>query len=146
MVVCQQPSGCGESEVADCGAIGKLLFSLSPSPPCDRLISWRAKIFLLRYCNSISISYHFVVPTPQTIAQTLQQDSLISLEQAKVGCEFHIRFLNGPACERLRQMGFCESMRVKKITDGRNMLCTVCGTKMALSRELAHQIIGQATA
>lgn len=80
------------------------------------------------------------------IAQTIEQDSLISLEQAKVGCEFHIRFLNGPACERLRQMGFCESMRVKKITDGRNMLCTVCGTKMALSRELAHQILGQATA
>ena len=104
------------------------------------------KIFLFRYCKSISISYHLAVPTPQTIAQTLQQDSLISLEQAKVGCEFHIRFLNGPACERLRQMGFCESMRVKKITDGRNMLCTVCGTKMALSRELAHQIIGQATA
>ena len=86
------------------------------------------------------------MPQQLSIAQTLEQDSLISLEQAKVGCEFHIRFLNGPACERLRQMGFCESMRVKKITDGRNLLCTVCGTKMALSRELAHQIIVEATA
>jgi Fe2+ transport system protein FeoA len=86
------------------------------------------------------------VPQQLSIAQTLEQDSLISLEQAKVGCEFHIRFLNGPACERLRQMGFCESMRVKKITDGRNLLCTVCGTKMALSRELAHQIMVEATA
>lgn len=86
------------------------------------------------------------MPAPDSIAQTIQQDSLISLEQAKVGCEFHIRFLNGPACDRLRQMGFCESMRVKKITDGRNLLCTVCGTKMALSRELANQILGLATA
>ncbi len=86
------------------------------------------------------------MPQQLSIAQTLEQDSLISLEQAKVGCEFHIRFLNGPACERLRQMGFCESMRVKKITDGRNLLCTVCGTKMALSRELAHQIMVEATA
>ena len=62
------------------------------------------------------------------------------------GCEFHIRFINGPACEKLRQMGFCESMRVKKITDGRNMICTVCGTKMALSRELAHQVLVEASA
>jgi Fe2+ transport system protein FeoA len=138
--------GCGESEVAHCGAMGKHLFSFTASRASDHGNLRRAKISLFRYCKSISISYLSAVPTPQTIAQTLQQDSLISLEQAKVGCEFHIRFLNGPACERLRQMGFCESMRVKKITDGRNMLCTVCGTKMALSRELAHQIIGQATA
>ncbi|TAE90118.1 MAG: ferrous iron transport protein A [Verrucomicrobia bacterium] len=96
---------------------------------------------LLCCCISISISYLAGVSSPANIAQLLQQDSLISLEQAKVGCEFHIRFLQGPACEQLRQMGFCESMRVKKITDGRNLLCTVCGTKLALSRELAHQIL-----
>jgi Fe2+ transport system protein FeoA len=81
------------------------------------------------------------VPDATNIVKTLIQDTLISLEQAKVGCEFHIRFLNGPACDRLRQMGFCESMRVKKLTDGRNLICSVCGTKMALSRELAHQIM-----
>jgi Fe2+ transport system protein FeoA len=85
------------------------------------------------------------VPHTTDIVRTLEQDSLISLEQAKVGCEFHIRFINGPACEKLRQMGFCESMRVKKITDGRNMICTVCGTKMALSRELAHQVLVEAS-
>lgn len=81
------------------------------------------------------------MPDATNIVKTLIQDTLISLEQAKVGCEFHIRFLNGPACDRLRQMGFCESMRVKKLTDGRNLICSVCGTKMALSRELAHQIM-----
>jgi Fe2+ transport system protein FeoA len=100
----------------------------------------------LCYCNSVSISYFAHVPHTTDIVRTLEQDSLISLEQAKVGCEFHIRFINGPACEKLRQMGFCESMRVKKITDGRNMICTVCGTKMALSRELAHQVLVEASA
>lgn len=99
----------------------------------------------LCYCNSVSISYFVHVPHTTDIVRTLEQDSLISLEQAKVGCEFHIRFINGPACEKLRQMGFCESMRVKKITDGRNMICTVCGTKMALSRELAHQVLVEAS-
>lgn len=105
----------------------------------------KSYFFCICYCKSVSIRYTKLVSATAAIVQTIQQDSLISLEQAKVGCEFHIRFLNGPACEKLRQMGFCESMRVKKITDGRNMLCTVCGTKMALSRELAHQILGQAT-
>jgi Fe2+ transport system protein FeoA len=99
----------------------------------------------LCYCNSVSISYFTHVPHTTDIVRTLEQDSLISLEQAKVGCEFHIRFINGPTCEKLRQMGFCESMRVKKITDGRNMICTVCGTKMALSRELAHQVLVEAS-
>jgi Fe2+ transport system protein FeoA len=99
----------------------------------------------LCYCNSVSISYFAHVLHTTDIVRTLEQDSLISLEQAKVGCEFHIRFINGPACEKLRQMGFCESMRVKKITDGRNMICTVCGTKMALSRELAHQVLVEAS-
>ncbi|MDB4813151.1 hypothetical protein OAH06_03460 [Akkermansiaceae bacterium] len=31
-------------------------------------------------------------------------------------------------------------MRVKKLTNGRNMLCTVCGTRLALSKDLADQI------
>ena len=85
------------------------------------------------------------MPATHSLVKDLQQDSMISLEQAKVGCEFHIRFLNGPGCEQLRQMGFCETMRVRKIADGRNLLCQVCGTKMAVSRELAHQIMGDVT-
>jgi ferrous iron transport protein A len=79
-------------------------------------------------------------------AQELEQDSLVSLGQARVGCEFHIRFINGPACEQLRQMGFCETMRVKKIMDGKNLICTICGTKMALSKNLANQVMVSAVA
>lgn len=85
------------------------------------------------YLEDVSSIAPYVLP--------LKQDSLISLGQAKVGCEFHIRFLSGPSCDRLRQMGFCESMRVKKIIDGRNLICSVCGTRMALSRELADQVM-----
>lgn len=75
------------------------------------------------------------------IAEDVKSDSEISLKHAQIGCEFHIRHLNGPACESLRRMGFCESMRVKKIADGRNLLCTICGTRMALSSELAEQVM-----
>ena len=75
-----------------------------------------------------------------TLASNLERDSALSLSQAAIGCEFQIREVEGPACRQLRDIGFCEQMRVKKLTNGRNMLCTVCGTKLALSKDLADQI------
>ena len=78
---------------------------------------------------------------PQVTAHELENDSLQSLAQATVGCDFHIRFLEGPACDQLRKLGFCETMQVRKLANGRNMICTVCGTRMALSRKLADQVM-----
>ncbi|YCM45994.1 ferrous iron transport protein A [Verrucomicrobiaceae bacterium 227] len=74
------------------------------------------------------------------LATELECDSALTLSQAAVGCEFQIRQLEGPSCRQLREIGFCEEMRVRKITNGRNMLCTVCGTRLALSKDLADQI------
>jgi len=70
----------------------------------------------------------------------LKQDSLQSLSHAAVGCDFHIRFLEGPACEQLRQLGFCETLQVRKLADGRNLICSLCGTRLALSHKLAEQV------
>ena len=69
-------------------------------------------------------------------AQTAQ-----TLAQASVGCNFRVQTLVGNACKQLRDMGFCESMEVKKHSNGRNMICTVCGVKLALNRKLADQIV-----
>ncbi len=74
------------------------------------------------------------------IAIDHEVDSALTLSQAATGCEFQIRQVEGPACRQLREIGFCEQMRVKKLTGGRNMLCTVCGTRLALSKDLADQI------
>ncbi len=74
------------------------------------------------------------------LALDLERDSALTLSQASTGCDFQIRALDGPACRQLRDIGFCEQMRVRKITNGRNMLCTVCGTRLALSKDLADQI------
>jgi ferrous iron transport protein A len=74
-------------------------------------------------------------------AQELETDSLLSLSQAQVGCDFRIKFLNGPACEQLRKLGLCETLQVRKLADGRNLICSVCGTRLALSRELASQVM-----
>ncbi|MEP2777015.1 MAG: ferrous iron transport protein A [Luteolibacter sp.] len=65
----------------------------------------------------------------------------VSLDEAGLNCDVRISSLTGPACDRLRDLGFCEQMQLRKISNGRNLVCTVCGAKMAISRELAKQVI-----
>lgn len=74
------------------------------------------------------------------LGRALQIDSAVTLNQVAVGCDVTIRGLDGPACDRLRDMGFCEEMRVRKLSAGRNLICSICGTRMAISREMAEQI------
>jgi ferrous iron transport protein A len=74
------------------------------------------------------------------VPEDLKTDNLMSLSEAKVGCDFQIRSLEGPACEQLRNLGFCETLRVRKLAGGRNLICSVCGTRLAVSSELAEQI------
>ena len=74
-------------------------------------------------------------------AQDLAADSMVNLNQASTGCDFQIRILSGPECDRLRSLGFCEKMRVRKLMGGRNLVCTVCGSRMALSSKLAEQVM-----
>lgn len=65
----------------------------------------------------------------------------LTLNEVGVNCDVRISSLNGPACERLRDLGFCEQMQLRIISSGRNLVCTVCGAKMAISRELAEQVL-----
>ena len=74
-------------------------------------------------------------------ATDLEIDSALTLNQAGVGCDLRIEGVTGPGCERLRAMGFCEELRVRKLSSGRNLLCSLCGTRVALSRELADQVL-----
>ena len=64
----------------------------------------------------------------------------MTLNQVSVGCDFVIEVVDGPQCERLRDQGFCETMQVRKLADGRNLICSICGTRLAISRELADQV------
>ncbi len=74
-------------------------------------------------------------------AAELKIDSALTLNQARVGCDLRISVLKGPACDRLRDMGFCEQLQVRKLAHGRNLICSLCGTRMAISRELAEQVV-----
>ncbi|MES2924709.1 MAG: FeoA domain-containing protein [Verrucomicrobiota bacterium] len=75
------------------------------------------------------------------LAADLEIESAITLNQARVGCDMQIRILSGPGCERLRDLGFCEELQVRKLAGGRNLICSICGTRMAISRELAEQVL-----
>lgn len=65
----------------------------------------------------------------------------MTLSQAAVGRDVMIRGLDGPGCSRLRDLGFCEELRVRKLSGGRTFLCSLCGTRLAISRELADQVL-----
>jgi ferrous iron transport protein A len=73
-------------------------------------------------------------------ALELETDSALTLSQASVGCDFKIQGIDGPQCDRLRDLGFCESLQVRKLANGRNLICSVCGTRLAISRELGEQV------
>jgi len=77
----------------------------------------------------------------QASVADLRIDSLMTLNQVKVGCDVQIRVISGPGCDRLRDLGFCEEVKLRKLTSGRNMICSICGTRMAISKELAEQVI-----
>lgn len=77
-----------------------------------------------------------MLPTPA------ESDSrgTMTLNQVKSGSDVQIRLLSGPSCDRLRDLGFCEQLQLRKIAGGRNLICSICGTRMAISRELADQV------
>ncbi len=76
-----------------------------------------------------------------TTSENHPENTTMTLAQADVGCRFQIKDVTGDACKRLREMGFCERMEVVKHSNGRNLICTVCGVKLALNKKLAAQVM-----
>ena len=61
------------------------------------------------------LSWRFFSGMPASTAIDLRLDSAMTLNQVGVGCDVMIRVLRGPGCERLRDLGFCEEMRLRKL-------------------------------
>ena len=66
-----------------------------------------------------------------------------NLEQASVGDSLRVTGLDGPSatCQRLREMGFCEDAKVEKLAHHHLLVCTVCGTRLAVDRKTAQGIL-----
>ena len=66
-----------------------------------------------------------------------------TLHDAEVGKLVRITALQGePAvCQRLREMGFCELSEICKVAQSSALICRTCGGKVALSKNLAKNIL-----
>ena len=73
--------------------------------------------------------------------QAQGQRQPVTLAEVQVGCDVEICEVEGSACELLRELGFCEQLQLRKLVGGRNMICSLCGTRMAISMELAEQVM-----
>lgn len=65
------------------------------------------------------------------------------LTELPVGATGRVCALDGEAnlCQRLREMGFCESAVIQKVCGDRTLLCQLCGTRIALSERAAQHIM-----
>jgi ferrous iron transport protein A len=77
------------------------------------------------------------------VAEETRQSIPLTLLSAPTGRKLRLLALEAkPAqCQRLREMGFCESAEIVKLSQGAALVCQVCGTRLALSRELAKEIM-----
>ncbi len=65
------------------------------------------------------------------------------LTELPVGASGRVCELAGQdaVCQRLREMGFCESAVIEKVSGQRTLLCQLCGTRIALSEGAARHIV-----
>ncbi len=67
----------------------------------------------------------------------------MTLTELPVGATGRVCALSGETnvCARLRELGFCESAMIEKISGQKTLLCQLCGTRIALSERTASHIV-----
>jgi len=72
-----------------------------------------------------------------------KKQSRLPLTDLPTGTQGRVAELNGHVdfCQRLREMGFCESSVIQKIAGKSMLICQLCGTRVALSDRAARQIV-----
>jgi len=65
------------------------------------------------------------------------------LTELPIGATGRVCELNGEStvCARLREMGFCESAVIARVSGERTLLCQLCNTRIALSDRAAQHIM-----
>ncbi|MBI5023844.1 MAG: ferrous iron transport protein A [Candidatus Omnitrophica bacterium] len=66
-----------------------------------------------------------------------------TLNDVGIGQSVRIECLRGEegVCQRLRELGFCESAVIEKVADNGGLICRVCDARIAISKGLAGNII-----
>ncbi len=67
----------------------------------------------------------------------------MSLAELPIGATGRVCALAGEpnVCARLRELGFCESAVIERISGRKTLLCQICGTRIALSDRTAAHIV-----
>jgi ferrous iron transport protein A len=67
----------------------------------------------------------------------------MTLAELPIGSTGRVCALAGETnvCSRLRELGFCESAVVEKISGRKTLLCQLCGTRIALSERAGAHIV-----
>jgi len=67
----------------------------------------------------------------------------MTLTDLPIGAAGRVCALDGESdiCQRLREMGFCESAVIEKVSGTRTLLCQLCGTRIALSDRAARHVV-----
>ena len=67
----------------------------------------------------------------------------MKLTELPAGASGRVCELSGKAeiCQRLREMGFCESAVVDKISGRHTLLCQLCGMRIALNNHAAQHVV-----
>ena len=65
------------------------------------------------------------------------------LTELPIGASGRVCELAGEAnvCARLREMGFCESAVIERVSGEKTLLCQLCNTRIALSSRAAQHIV-----
>jgi ferrous iron transport protein A len=65
------------------------------------------------------------------------------LTELPVGTTARVWALDGEInlCSRLRELGFCESAVIERVSGSKTLLCQLCGARIALSDRAAVHIV-----
>ena len=83
-----------------------------------------------------------LAPVNEIHSQTAPPPATVTLLSAPLGRKLRLVTVEGQPkqCQRLREMGFCASAEIVKVSQGLALICQVCGVRMAVSRDLAQSI------
>jgi ferrous iron transport protein A len=97
----------------------------------------------MRFLLKLSLNLIHYTPSMSKKPATNGHPQGLPLNKLPAGVPGRVAELNGQAdaCQRLREMGFCESSVIQKVSGTSLMICQVCGTRIALSDRLAQHII-----
>ena len=75
--------------------------------------------------------------------EEINPQPIVRLTELPVGTAGRVQGLEGKTdiCQRLREMGFCESAVVEKVSGAHTLVCQVCGSRIALSDRAAQHIL-----